>query len=559
MSTSAIPTAMGVPSPAPTDIDAEETHEHDAHISLLLTVTLIVCILLSFCIKVNKLYYLPESAASILIGVVIGGIARLTVKDLTLLSFSPELFFFVLLPPIIFEAGYSLKRKNFFENFGAITLYAFFGTIISTFVVGYLTFGAAKLGVPGIDSENPMEALLFGALISAVDPVATLSIMGSPELQCNPLLYSLVFGESVLNDAIAIVLFKTFHFYYNPDSPDIESSDIPRALMSFVNVSLLSILVGIALGLLASFIYRHLVRLKEHPTIETALLFLFCYCCYATAEALQLSGIMALFFNGVVLSHYNTYNLSDTAHVAADHIFATLAVLSETMVFLYMGMGVFAGKLHSWNIIFAFLALLFCIIGRALNIFPLSFLANMCRGERNTIPVNMQSVLWFAGLRGAIAFALSENMPGKNKETYISATLTICIFTTVVCGGFTNRMLDQMGMKQTHSIDSPTAANAGRMDSDGYMYNQLIESSEHLQELDTRVRSGAKDAWKNFDNAYLKPTFGGSNPNSHARASRHYNDDDDDDDLDSLSLAEMESTNEVKDMDSFQESRVSQE
>ena len=102
-----------------------------------------------------------------------------------------------MLPPIIFEAGYSLQRKSFFENIGAITLYAMFGTLISTLVVGYLTFYSAKIGIIyGVDKESPMEALLFGALISAVDPVATLSIMGSPELQCNNLLYSLVFGES---------------------------------------------------------------------------------------------------------------------------------------------------------------------------------------------------------------------------------------------------------------------------------------------------------------------------------------------------------------------------
>lgn len=61
-----------------------------------------------------------------------------------------------------------------------------------------------------IDTDSPLEALLFGALISAVDPVATLSIMGSAELNCDPLLYSLVFGESVLNDAVAVVLFRTF-------------------------------------------------------------------------------------------------------------------------------------------------------------------------------------------------------------------------------------------------------------------------------------------------------------------------------------------------------------
>ena len=74
------------------------------------------------------------------------------------------------------------------------------GTIISTFIVGFATFYAGQLGwITGISTTNSMEALLFGALISAVDPVATLSIMGSPELQCNQMLYALVFGESVLN------------------------------------------------------------------------------------------------------------------------------------------------------------------------------------------------------------------------------------------------------------------------------------------------------------------------------------------------------------------------
>ena len=144
--------------------------------------------------------HVSNSAAAMIMGVIIGGIARFFVKDLSLYQFSPEFFFFVLLPPIIFEAGYSLDRDLFFENIGAITIFAMVGTIISTFIVGYSTYAAARNGwISGISTTNPMEALLFGALISAVDPVATLSIMGSPELQCNQMLYSLVFGESVLN------------------------------------------------------------------------------------------------------------------------------------------------------------------------------------------------------------------------------------------------------------------------------------------------------------------------------------------------------------------------
>jgi len=377
-------------------------HESDAYETLILNVTVIGCLLLAYYVKVYRVYSLPESAGTIMAGMVIGGIASLWTDDLQLFEFSPEVFFFVLLPPIIFEAGYSLKRKAFFENIGAITLYAIFGTIISTFVVGLLTFKVAEQGyIKNISKENPMEALLFGALISAVDPVATLSILGNSELQCDPLLYSLVFGESVLNDAVAIGLFKTFHKFYNPDGPNWSESEIPSALMEFTVVFLLSIVVGVGLGLVASFMYKH-TSMSDYPKLETALLFCFCYLCYSTAEAMGLSGIMALFFNGVILSHYNSYNLSSTAHVASEQMFATIATITETIVFLYMGMGVFTGRFANWDIMFSVLAMSFCVLGRLLNIVPLSLLANCCRRGRQRIPCKMQGVLWFVGLRGAI-------------------------------------------------------------------------------------------------------------------------------------------------------------
>jgi len=483
--------------------DAETTHEEDAYAAFFLNITLIVCVLLAYYVKANRIYYLPESAVAFIVGVIIGGIVTFFLEDLTLYEFSPELFFFVLLPPIIFEAGYSLKRKSFFDNIGAITMYAMFGTIISTFIVGYLTYTLGRLGVvKGIDTSNPMEQLLFGALISAVDPVATLSIMGSPELQCNELLYSLVFGESVLNDAIAIVLFKTFYKYYDPDAPNFTRSDIGVALLAFLMMTILSICVGVFLGLVTSYIYKH-TSISRFPHLETTLLFLFCYCCYATAEALELSGIMALFFNGIVLSHYNSYNLSDDSRHVTEKIFETLATVTETIVFLYMGMGVFTGKFKNWNIVFAILAFLFCVIGRAANIFPLSWLANRSRKRASErITWKMQLVLWFAGLRGAIAFALAENMPGPNRETYASATLTICFVTTVICGGFTERILTKFGMKQV-DLD-PNNCDDAEIDS-------LVESNTTRKEIH-RVYRGLKGLWKQFDDVYLKEYFGGSRP-----------------------------------------------
>jgi sodium/hydrogen exchanger 8 len=390
---------------------SEAAHEFGALNTLLLVVILGLCIMSAYLIKQNAFYYLPESAAAIVVGIVVGGLARAvypSTEELNFLSFEPELFFFLLLPPIIFEAAYSLETKAFFANFWTITLYAVFGTIISTFIIGYLVYLLGVNGVVDIDSSSPMEALVFGALISAVDPVATLSIMGNPELNCEPLLYSLVFGESVLNDAVAIVLFKTFMSFYESNQ-EFDGYTIPTIMVDFTVCSLGSVVVGVIIGLVCSYLCKH-TKMKLYPEYEISILFLFAYGSYSFAEAVQLSGIMSLFFCGIVLSHYNRYNLSPTSQITAHNIFKSMAVLSEYFVFLYIGMGVFTDKYAQINFTFFLLCMLFCLIARLFNIFPLSYIANWGRSE--VIPLKMQVVMWFAGLRGAIAFALvSQYMP----------------------------------------------------------------------------------------------------------------------------------------------------
>lgn len=87
-------------------------------------------------------------------------------------------------------------------------LFAVLGTVMSTVIIGLALYGFAKIGMIPLDPSNPSESLMFGSLISSIDPVATLSILGDESMRVDPLLYSLVFGESVLNDAVSIVLFK---------------------------------------------------------------------------------------------------------------------------------------------------------------------------------------------------------------------------------------------------------------------------------------------------------------------------------------------------------------
>jgi solute carrier family 9 (sodium/hydrogen exchanger), member 8 len=343
--------------------------------------------------------------------------------------------------------------------------------------------------------------------------------------------------QSVLNDAIAISLFKVFAKYYNPAGPDWREAKIPSALGSFVMISILSILVGVGLGLTASFVYKH-TELSLYPNLETSLLFCFCYLCYATGESLGLSGIMALFFQGMVLSHYNSYNLSPTAHVASEQIFATMATLAETAVFLYMGMGVFTGRFENYDLLFSILALCFCLLGRFLNIFPLSWIANICRSspsstsrartgdsKGNRISLKMQCVLWFAGLRGAVSFALAMNMPGPNRQVYATATLSICIVTTVVCGGLTNHMLTAFGMKTNknaddlHDILKSNGSGGDTMKLNRLTFNPAQNNSSSspdrrgypLARRATRhMYHGTKQVWTRFEDEILKVYFGGS-------------------------------------------------
>ena len=147
------------------------------------------------------------------------------------LSFSPNAFFVALLPPIIFNSGYHLQKELFFRHIGPITLLAVVGTLVSTIVVavslkfvtvfGWLG-GGGGAGAEEGENNNAFfvptfsELLTFGALISATDPVSTLAVFQAKRV--DPQLFYMVFGESVLNDAVGLVLFETFRKFVQRDN-----------------------------------------------------------------------------------------------------------------------------------------------------------------------------------------------------------------------------------------------------------------------------------------------------------------------------------------------------
>jgi len=260
---------------------------------------------------------------------------------------------------------------------------------------------------------------------------------------------------------------------------------------NFVSVSFGSIGVGVVVALLCCFLFKK-NDLSKLPAYEYLLTFLFAYASYCASEIVGLSGIMALFFCGIVLSHYNYYNLSPIAKSSMKHIFHAMTLVAETFLFAYLGITAAVSlEPHfnlQWSLSLIFWTIILCFISRALNIFPFSYLANLRR--RQKVTRSMQIVMWFAGLRGAIAFALALSMTTPSRSVIVTTTLVVVFFTTFVCGGLTERLLTVLELKASRPGFQPMASEP-----------------EHHE------ASGFHKMWKDFDAHYMRQWFGGPHDN----------------------------------------------
>jgi len=174
--------------------------------SIFVSILLILILIFGLLISKNQLSkFVPGlSGVSMLFGVLTGIVLEVLDVSWHDIKFSPDFFFYVLLPPIIFEAGFSLDHRMFSTHILGIMSFAVFGTLISAVVI------SKGLNWMKFESlEDPLICDLFGSLISATDPVATIALLNRFSDQFPGQLKSLIFGESVFNDAVAIVLFDS--------------------------------------------------------------------------------------------------------------------------------------------------------------------------------------------------------------------------------------------------------------------------------------------------------------------------------------------------------------
>ncbi|KAH9957826.1 Sodium/hydrogen exchanger family-domain-containing protein [Russula dissimulans] len=443
----------------------EEEEFYSSWSLFLVCLLLILSLWTSYYLQIKRIRAIHETFVSIIAGMVVGFIVRVAPGHLIreMLTFKHTLFFNLLLPPIILNSGYELKQESFFRNFGSILTFAFLGTFISAVGVGVLVYIWSILGIESLELSL-LECLTFGTTLSATDPVTILAIF--KQYKVDPKLYTVIFGESLLNDAVSIVMYETLSQFHGTE---IYLSSLFHGIGIFLLSFSVSMALGVAFGLAMSLILKH-SSLAVYPSIESCLVALCAYTCYFFSNGLSMSGIVSLLFCGITLKHYAYHTMSHRTQRASKYIFGTLAKLSENFIFIYLGMSLFTSppsgeKVTSYvKPLFIAITTVAVVFTRYAAVFPLSELINLfqrhARGQRSEeLPHSYQMMLFWAGLRGAVGVALAAGFKGKNAETLRTTVLVVVVLTVVIFGGTTARMLEVLGIRTGIEDDGATSSD----------------------------------------------------------------------------------------------------
>lgn len=417
----------------------------------------------------------------------------------TILSFPNKVFFMALLPPILFNSGYQLQRELFYRHIKPISLYAALGTTVSGLSTGCALYGFKQLGWLGGFDPNFLELCTFGALIAATDTVSVLGVLQAKRV--DPHLFSLVFGESALNDAVAIVLFRSFASMLEDGVGDNGTilDAVLQILYDFLYQAVGSPCLGIFFAFGIALLFKY-VDLRDTKMLELSLFILLMYFPFVLAEEIHLSGIVAIFFAGLSARRYIEPNVSDETKRNAEVLFHLISYLAETCIFLELGLSVF-GLSSSFQWAFIGLAFVSALLGRAMSVYPISMAFNFSLEETESllqdddisvgsdsshstnsawssrrrrrrvlpdrrsdkrIPFSFMHVLWFAGLRGAVAYSCARDFPNLygHRDEFTACTMVIVFVTIVIMGGCTEPLLEYLQI--TMNVDEKAYMEAWR-------------------------------------------------------------------------------------------------
>ncbi|KAL2774354.1 sodium/hydrogen exchanger 4 precursor [Daubentonia madagascariensis] len=434
---------------------------------------------------------MPESCLLILVGVLVGSIIFGTDHKSPPVMDS-SIYFLYLLPPIVLESGYFMPTRPFFENFGSILWWAGLGALVNAFGIGLSLYLICQIQAFGLGDINLLQNLLFGSLISAVDPVAVLAVF--EEARVNEQLYMMIFGEALLNDGISVVLYNILIAFTKMHKfEDIEAVDVLAGCARFIIVGVGGVVFGVVFGFISAFMTRFTQNISA---LEPLIVFMFSYLSYLAAETLYLSGILAITACAVTMKKYVEENVSQKSYTTIKYFMKMLSSVSETLIFIFMGVST-VGKNHEWNWAFVCFTLVFCQIWRAISVFALFYVSNQFR----TFPFSIkdQCIIFYSGVRGAGSFSLAFLLPLSlfpRKKLFVTATLVVIYFTTFIQGITIGPLVRYLDVKKTNKKES-------------------INEELHIRLMD-HLKAGiedvcghwghyqVRDKFKKFDHRYLR-------------------------------------------------------
>ncbi|XP_051830984.1 sodium/hydrogen exchanger 5 isoform X1 [Antechinus flavipes] len=434
----------------------------------------------------------PESCLLILLGLVLGGIVLAVAKKAEY-QLEPGTFFLFLLPPIVLDSGYFMPSRLFFDNLGAILTYAVVGTLWNSFTTGAALWGVQQAGLmaPTVQA-GLLDFLLFGSLISAVDPVAVLAVF--EEVHVNETLFIIVFGESLLNDAVTVVLYKVYNSFVEMGSVNVQAIDYVKGVASLFVVSLGGAAVGLVFAFLLALTTRFTKRVR---IIEPLLVFLLAYAAYLTAEMASLSAILAVTMCGVGCKKYVEANISHKSRTAVKYTMKTLASCAETVIFMLLGISAVDSSKWAWDTGLVLGTLFFILLFRALGVVLQTWVLNQFR----LVPLDKidQVVMSYGGLRGAVAFALvilldKTKVPAKD---YFVATTIVVVFFTVIVQGLTIKPLVKWLKVKRSDHHKPTL----NQELHEHTFDHILAAVEDV--VGHHGYHYWRDRWEQFDKKYL--------------------------------------------------------
>ncbi len=359
------------------------------------------------------------------VGLVLIGLA-LSLLSSTQIKVSPQVILALLVPPLIFEAAFHLPWDDLRRDFWLILLLAIPGVILTTLFVGGVVAWGTGLAI--------QTALVLGALVSATDPVAVVSLfrrLGVPRR-----LQVLLEGESLFNDGTAIVMFNLMIAIALAGRFNLASS-----VRDFIAVSGGGVVIGIALGMLVS---QMIARIQD-PLVETTLTTVLAFGSYLVAEYFHVSGVLAVVAAGITNGNVGPSGMSATTRLVVFNFWEYAAFIANSFVFLLIGLTFDLDVMvANWQaIIWAILA---ALAARAASIYGFSFWAR-------EIPDKWKHVLFWGGLRGAITLALALSLPETGPLAQVRGSLQamafgVVLFTLLVQGSSTNWLIKRLKLIQ---------------------------------------------------------------------------------------------------------------